>query len=200
MTELVENPLASNDTGPDAPPSQPPRRGSSTGRKVAVGCGIAALVGLGSSIAVGIILWRFAAPFMPGKFVEDFEEQGYAIAESQAATIGVNQVIADPTVYFVQSMTFEGRATTDLAIYAQNCSITGTIEGNLDFLGQVLTIEAGGLVKGDVRVRAAQAITVSGTIEGSIEGGMIQVVAVEKGGSVGGQITGKIQVITRSEE
>ncbi len=57
-----------------------------------------------------------------------------------------------------------------MAIFAQVAEVYDTVEGDIDFFGQMLTIHPNAVVKGDIRVQGAQVVQVRGKVEGTITG------------------------------
>jgi cytoskeletal protein CcmA (bactofilin family) len=53
---------------------------------------------------------------------------------------------------------------------AQVAEIRGTVDGDIDFLGQVWEIKDNGIVKGNINSHGAQVIKVRGLVEGEITG------------------------------
>ena len=45
---------------------------------------------------------------------------------------------------------------------AQVVEIEGTVNGDIDFLGQLLTVKKGGVVEGEIRCRMAQVVQIEG--------------------------------------
>jgi hypothetical protein len=64
-----------------------------------------------------------------------------------------SDTVEGPTVYTCQVATLRDGASDHLALICQIAEIHGTVEGDIDFFGQSLTIETDAVVKGDIRVR-----------------------------------------------
>jgi hypothetical protein len=146
--------------------SQPPRQGLSKGAKIGIGCGVLTLILLlicGGLIYFGFQQWRkFEA------IVEEYEARGYVRVAGQV--IEVTQPVNTPTVYFGQVVNIRADVNADIAVIAQVCEVFSTIDGNLDFFGQLLTIHPQAVVTGDVHVRGAQTATNRGTVHGRMYG------------------------------
>src|SRR5262245_6195647 len=145
----------------------PVKRGMSTGAKWAIGCSASAVVVL-ILICGGVY---FGARYVIRKaeaVAREFEQQGYARVNGQM--IDVTGPITQPTVYWGQVVNIRADSDSDVAIVAQSGMIDATIDGDVDFYGQALTIGPKGVVNGDVRIRTAQAVTVAGRVEGTVTG------------------------------
>ena len=58
----------------------------------------------------------------------------------------------------------------DLALICQMAEISGTVKGDIAFVGQMLLIKKDAVVEGDINVENGQVITVQGTVKGEIKG------------------------------
>lgn len=126
-----------------------------------------ALLGIVTVGATAFFGFRFLTEQID-EFAGPFEEKGYNRVSGQIVV--EEDTIEDSRVYTVQVLKLENGASADLAIVAQVAEIRGTIEGDIDFMGQVLDIKKGAVVKGDIRSKAAQVIKVRGSVEGKITG------------------------------
>ena len=99
----------------------------------------------------------------------DYEEKGYERIEGQI--IKETEPIDNKRLYIAQVLEIKSDVSTDIAIFAQSATIRGTINGDLDFAGQMLNIEKGAVVKGDVNCRLGQVLVINGKVEGKLRGG-----------------------------
>jgi len=132
-----------------------------------VGCGVVALLLLVLG-GVGVYFGARAFSQSMNEFVEPFEEKGYRRVTAQVHT--EKKTVEESTVYVLQVLTLEDGAKADIAIMAQKAEIHGTVDGDIDFVGQELVIKPGAIVKGDIRARVAQIVKVFGTVEGQVTG------------------------------
>ena len=132
-----------------------------------VGCGVVAMLLLvlgGVGVYFGV---RVFSQEM-NDFVEPFEQKGYRRVTAQVHV--EEKAVEESTVYVLQVLRLEDGANADIAIMAQVAEIHGTVDGDIDFFGQVLEIKPGAVVKGNIRAKGAQVIKVSGTVEGKVTG------------------------------
>ncbi len=80
------------------------------------------------------------------------------------------QPIDSSRVYTAQVVIIRDDVEADIAIMSQSAEIHGTVNGDIDFLGQVLIIQSNAVVTWDVRVEMGQLIQVQGTVEGEVTG------------------------------
>ena len=144
-----------------------PKKGMSTGAKVGIGCGVAALLLI---LICGGITWFTVRYFIneANKFAADFESRGYVRQSSQV--IDVNQALNQPTVFLAQSVRINAPVEGSLAFAVQVAEINANVNGDIDFYGQILTINQGVVISGDVRIKGAQAFNNKGTVQGQVTG------------------------------
>ena len=58
----------------------------------------------------------------------------------------------------------------DIAILSQICEIEGTINGDIDVMGQIIHIKKDAVINGDIRAEWVQVMQVEGTVNGEITG------------------------------
>lgn len=153
----------------DTPPFEPTakKKGLSTGAKIGIGCGAAALLTV--LACAGLIYFGIRYVMDEAdSFAREFEARGYSRVTGQVIT--VTQPVNQATTYVGQIVTFRAPVDTHVAVAAQTADVFSTINGDLDFYGQVLTIHPGAVITGDVRIKFAQAVSVAGTVEGEITG------------------------------
>lgn len=159
----------------------------SGGAKVAIGCGAAAFLVVallcGGFLFVGYLAIDKADELVQqvekaaGKAIEElqkqvdtfaarFEAEGYQRVTGQV--VEIDSDIEHPTVYTVQVFTLNADSAGSLAVMAQAAEINGTINGDLHFYGQSLTIRKEAVITGNLYVRFAQAINNQGTVKGDI--------------------------------
>jgi hypothetical protein len=149
------------------PPIKYEKRGMSTGAKVAVGCGGLILICV-AAVCGGLGYLGLWGMGKVEAYAEEFETKGYKRQSGQVVV--VEGPVNEPTVYTAQVVQIPGEVNADIAILAQVSEITGEVNGDIDFTGQVLHIKPGAVVKGDIRIGAAQVVKVEGTVEGEITG------------------------------
>jgi hypothetical protein len=130
-------------------------------------CSVVLIIGLALLAAVGGYFLFLAFDKMD-EFAVRYEQQGYERMTGQVMSI--NEPIESPRVYTAQVLKINADVDADLAVMAQVLEIHGTVHGDIDFVGQLLVVKPGGVVKGDIRVEAAQVIQVQGVVEGEITG------------------------------
>jgi len=139
----------------------------------AKGCFIATGIGCLVIIVIMSVFGFFA--YKLGKKMYDgfmsqitqFEEQGYKRVDGQVIT--VSEVVTEPTVYVGQSARIEKGSERGLAIFCQTASIEGKVNGNVYFMGQILTIEPNSEITGNLNV-AAQQVNIFGKLQGELQG------------------------------
>lgn len=153
-----------------------PEQGMSSGTKFLLGCGAAGFLAIavvcGGLIFLGNKFLDFGREVV-GEFMEQvdefagrFEDQGYHRVRGQV--LEVTTEVRSPTVYTVQAFTLKADTQSDIAVIAQVAEIEGTVNGDLHFLGQVLTIHPDAVVTGNVYVEMAQVVEIDGTVEGEV--------------------------------
>jgi len=81
----------------------------------------------------------------------------------------VTDEVTEPTVYLGQMVKIVGDCSDDIAIIAQMAQIHGEVAGTLYFRGQILTIEPGAHLQGDLDLKC-QVATIYGKVDGQITG------------------------------
>jgi hypothetical protein len=145
-------------------------QGLSTAAKVGIGCAATLLLMI---VLVGVTAyfawsWYGAESGRLDEFAVEFEQQGYRRMDGR--WIGITQPTTGPLIIRTHSLEIAEEVDGDLAVAAEFATIKSTVYGDLDFYGNVLIIEAGAVITGDVRVRRADVVTVHGTIQGELTG------------------------------
>ena len=151
----------------EAKPIGEPNQGWSAGKKLLLGCGCLTVLGMlvcGGIAGVGA--WYGIQ--MAGDFTEPFEAQGYERIDGQQVTETAR--VESPRLYVAQQLAIQQGSTADLAILCQMAELHGTFEGDIDFMGQMLQVKPDAVVRGDIRIKNGQMITVEGVVEGEITG------------------------------
>jgi len=145
----------------------PPKKRMSTGAKIGIGCGVAALLLI---LICGGLIWYGIdyAIKEANKFAADFESRGYVRQSSQV--IDVNQTLSQPTVFLAQTVRINAPVDASLAFAVQVAEINANVNGDIDFYGQILKINPGVVITGDVRVKGAQVVDNKGTVQGQVTG------------------------------
>jgi hypothetical protein len=155
-------------------------QGLSAGAKTAIGCGAVAFL-LMVVICGGIVWVGYLAVDKAQEVVQQviqelekqteafavrFEAQGFDRVKGQM--VEVTKDVERPTVYTAQVFRLEADSAADLAVMAQVAEINGTINGDLHFLGQSLTIHPDAVITGNLHVQMAQVVDNRGTVEGEV--------------------------------
>ena len=138
---------------------------SAKGKKILGGCGCGCLLII--LIIAGLGYWAYHSAT---QYVRDFEAKGYANISGLQITVGQDDVIEGPVVYFGQQIFIRGTINGDVAVMCEQLTIEGTINGNLDLLVQQVTIEESGVVAGNLNAEAVQMLKNDGEIRGEITG------------------------------
>lgn len=135
--------------------------------KVLIGCGVVVL--LGGVLACGGIIFgvRYGMAQLD-KLTAEYEAKGYTKVAGQVFEVSASP--STPTVYLGQVLTIKGDIHVDLAAVVQVMEVDAKIDGDLDFMGQLLHIKPNGVITGNVRVKGAQQIVVEGQVLGEITG------------------------------
>jgi hypothetical protein len=145
----------------------PKKRGCSPLAIVLLGCGTIILFGVIAVVGLGI--WGYSWGMKQlDQFATEYEAQGYERVTGQM--IDVTSPVDKPQVYTAQVLTIRSDVNADLALMCQVVEIHGTVTGNIDFYGQVLTVKPDAVVNGNINVKGAQMIDVQGTINGEVTG------------------------------
>jgi hypothetical protein len=102
------------------------------------------------------------------EFANAYQSKGYRRAQDQRLIV-IHPVVS-PTVFTAQRLELHSDIRADVAIVAQRVDIHGHVRGNLDIWAQVVYVEPGAVIEGNLRVHSAQVITVKGRVEGIISG------------------------------
>jgi hypothetical protein len=98
----------------------------------------------------------------------EYENKGYKRHFGQVVEVG--QSPTEKTVYVCQLLTVTDDVEVDIAIVSQVAELKANIHGDVDFAGQVLKLEKGCTIDGDLRIKNAQAIEIEGEVKGDITG------------------------------
>ncbi|MEM7476576.1 MAG: polymer-forming cytoskeletal protein, partial [Planctomycetota bacterium] len=96
------------------------------------------------------------------------DEQGFVLCDQDFWNIDGPATIEDKLILHSQVVRLEVDCSTDLVVFAQSCDLEGEVHGDLYFGGQVLTLERGALVHGDVHILGAQVAFIKGTVQGNL--------------------------------
>jgi hypothetical protein len=143
------------------------KAGLSGGAKIAIGCGVVALVVI--LVCGGILLYLWQAYRLDyDTFARDFEARGYVRVHSNV--LEVTQTVSTPTVFTGNVVSIRANSDADIAIMANVAEIQSTINGDVDFEGNVLTVHPQAVITGDLRVTGAQVTEIQGTVHGQTVG------------------------------
>jgi hypothetical protein len=157
MSMLPEKPV-------DAPPA---RSGISTLSKFLIGCGVIGLLGILACAGVGVWAFRWGMQQVDA-VAKEFVDSGYERQMGQA--IEVVQSPEKKTVYVCQVLNVRKEVDVDIAVVSQVCEVHADIHGDVDFFGQVLKVDSGVVIHGDLRVKNAQVVEIHGEVKGTISG------------------------------
>lgn len=127
------------------------------------GCGLLGGCAIGCAVLciLGVLLCGGAAFFsyqwLMNRVEEvagPYEEAGYKRLTGQLHDIGTP--VAERTVFVGQVVYLRDGSETNVAIVAQMAEISGTINGNLAFYGQLLTLNPDAVITGDLIIHGAQ--------------------------------------------
>ena len=153
---------------PEKPGEMPPaKRGISTVGALLIGCGVIGLLGVITCAGVGIFAVRWGMGQV-NKIADEFVAQGYERQTGQVFEI--SQSPQKKTVYVCQLLQIRKDVDVDIAVVSQMCEIHADVHGNVDFFGQVLKVDSGVVIDGDLRVKQGQMIEINGEVKGKITG------------------------------
>lgn len=155
--------------------------------KALMGCGCAAvLFVLIAAIGIGGLAWygiqqldKFAAPFV---------EQGYQ--RTVAQIVDETKPVPVRRVYSAQTVTIREGSEDSLAMICQVAEVDGTVNGDLDFFGQTLTLKPDAAILGNLNAQGVQVLVIEGKVEGDVSF-FGQALVVEAGGIVTGDVRSK---------
>ncbi len=141
-------------------------------KKWIIGCGIGCLVALVLFILV-VALGVYGVKYGLKKLDEmssEFEQQGFVKETNEfGQSIEVTGDVTERKLYVGQMVKIIGDCSDDIAIIAQMAHIHGKVDGTLYFRGQMLTIEPGAHLQGDLDLKC-QVVTIYGKVDGQILG------------------------------
>lgn len=135
-------------------------------RGCCLGCSIGCLVAL---LLLGV------AGYFGGRFVfkqyqavmERFEREGYRRVEGQV--LEITEPPAEPTIYVGQVVRLRAGSARGVAMVCQAGEIEGTVEGNVHFYGQMLTVHTNAHLLRDLHI-VGQVANVFGQVDGEVKG------------------------------
>lgn len=105
----------------------------------------------------------------PEKIIAKYKDQGYEHVIAQSKTD--SETITKDRLYTCQVLDLKADSEANLAILSQAATIRGEVNGDVDFFGQMLVIEKGAVIHGDLNLGFAQSVEVKGMVEGKLSGG-----------------------------
>jgi len=144
--------------------------GMSTGMKWLVGCAVVAVVFVVICAAISAVGVWFGKKVYD-KAIGQYEQQGYAKVMASGPEYAVNETVKGKTLYVGANVKIMAGSDADLAILGQFAEIHGKVNGNVNFMGDTITIAEDGEVTGDVDV-TAKTVNVLGTVDGNVTGKM----------------------------
>ena len=128
------------------------------------------------SLVVGIVLvaglcvvpWSFSGWSNSTDPAYEYTQRGYR----RVVNMMVNEsgTINEDRVYTCNLASFSGDIDANLAVIGNSCEIEGFVNGDLDFIGNMLTIGPDAVIKGDLNVKLANFVNIHGRVEGDING------------------------------
>ena len=106
----------------------------------------------------------------PAELEEYFLVQGFKLTDMDKRRAREPLEITDKRVFSSQVVRLDVDCSTDLAVFAQSCTIEGEVHGDLYFGGQHLEISRNATVYGSIHIIGAQVASISGTVKGDITG------------------------------
>ncbi len=146
--------------------SYEPRSDPNRKRSRLPGCALGCLFILLTLVILGYGGYRFIRNQID-TVVDRFEREGYSQRTGQF--LDVKDTLLNPTVFLAQEVTIRNGSDRGIAILAQKADLHGPIEGNVHFIGQIVTVHEDAVLKRDLDVKA-QVVNVFGTVEGKITG------------------------------
>lgn len=138
-----------------------------TGAKVAIGCGSGCLVVV-LLIAVAAIAGTVYVKKIITKYETELKSHGFETVVT-GQMLDITDPIDEPILLKAQVVRIMSDCSTNMAVLAQACEVSGTIEGKLYFRGQVLTVHPGAEILGGMDAQA-QLVQNNGKIEGGMTG------------------------------
>ena len=96
-------------------------------------------------------------------------EDGYQLIEGSTLTVS-EPILQDTYFYARETLHIEQGAQASLAISAHEATISGTVTGDVAFLGGDLEITEGAVIEGSIDVAMARNVVMRGQVLGGISG------------------------------
>lgn len=146
---------------------QPAPKTSSWALRLTVGC--LGLFLLGTMACGGVAYFAFTRVMSNlDQLTQEYTDKGYVKQSGQF--VDVRDTPSEPTVYFGQVVTINEKIPVDIAIVAQVATIKADVNGNVDFMGQSLTIGPDAVLHSDLHIKGGQAVIIQGNVLGKITG------------------------------
>ena len=131
---------------------------------------LAVFMGVGLLLIVGLCgtYWIFSGWANSNDPINEYTQRGYRLVLS--TMVDESGAIDEDRVYTCNIARFSGEIDANLAVFGNSCEIDGFVNGDLDFIGNVLTIGPDAVIKGDLNVKMANFVNIHGRVEGSING------------------------------
>lgn len=147
-------------------PTVPPPIVARKNKGCCLGCSIGCLVAL---LLLGI-LGYLGGQFLYKQYqavMERFEREGYHRVEGQV--LEITEPPSEPTIYVGQVVRLHAGSTRGVAMVCQAGEIEGTVEGNVHFYGQMLTVHTNAHLMRDLNI-VGQVANVYGQVDGEVKG------------------------------
>lgn len=105
----------------------------------------------------------------PEEIIKSYKDKGYEHIVAQ--TTSEPETIEDDRLYTCQILDLKADSQANLAILSQSATLRGEIKGDVDFLGQMLTIDKDAVIHGNLNLRFAQMVNIKGAVKGAMTGG-----------------------------
>ncbi|MEE2907749.1 MAG: hypothetical protein VX527_07940 [Planctomycetota bacterium] len=146
---------------------------------------LAALVVIGGSV-VGYGFWQIWSTV--SEFEDRYLESGYVLEEGTSLTI-TEPIMVNTYLYARETLRVEAGAQASLAITAHEAFITGTVTGDVAFLGGDLEISDGAIIEGVLDVSMARNVVLRGEILGGVTGTWTRLYELKQGPAEEGEAT-----------
>ena len=126
------------------------------------------VVGVLLVVGVCVVIWAFRGWLNRNDPTYEYTQRGYR----RVVNMMVNEsgTINEDRVYTCNVASFSGDIDANLAVIGNSCDIDGFVNGDLDFIGNMLTIGPDAVIKGDLNVKLANFVNIHGRVEGDING------------------------------
>lgn len=102
------------------------------------------------------------------RFAARYEQRGYQrVVDS---IVSIDEEISEPTIVFASSTTVRGEARSGLVVVSQVANLHADVHGDLEFFGQILSIDKNVTIHGDLHIHRATVVNLHGELKGELTG------------------------------